>query len=201
MERALAGATRQLLSRQAAELLEVAFLPSYSNLSFSDYKNPILVNLILEGRPDPNHEVEDVIGGTIWVRFLELITRQTSPLNEERNAWLRIVDNMLFNHGDLDALVKVGDQNLPAEAVISRIFKGKHVIELRQSIAKMRDSRKLSQKNGNFPSKLPPGGPPNLTPQQSRPQSLPPPKSSPEAGPSSKPIISRSLWPTKLFRK
>ena len=104
--------------------------------------NPILVHLILEDGADPNRQVKDAIGGTIWTRFLQSISWQALSLSEESDTWFQIVEKMILFHADLDVLVKVWDQNLPAEAVTLKMFTGKHVVKLRQSIAKMRGSRK-----------------------------------------------------------
>ncbi|KAE8452586.1 hypothetical protein EG329_013845 [Mollisiaceae sp. DMI_Dod_QoI] len=131
MEQKLAGATTQLISRQAAERLEIALTPIDAKAKLS-WVNPILIRLILEDGADLNHEVDDATGGSIWVRFLELISRQTPPSYEEQNTWFQIVDMMVRYHANLDALVKVGDRDFSAETVISRI------------------RRKQSEKSGNY---------------------------------------------------
>lgn len=150
MEQQLQGTTRPVQSDQAAALLEIALLPLGNSLRHNEYMHPHMVQLLLEHGADPNHD-EGNPGGTIWVRFLDRIYRQSSASDEERDTWFKVIDRLLRGGADPTATVRVQDENLSIGTIFSRIFKPGHVmmlarlLSLRQrlwtDVSKLPDSR------------------------------------------------------------
>lgn len=211
MEQQLQGTTRPVQSDQAAALLEVALLPPCNSLRHDEYIHPHMVQLLLEHGADPNHD-ESNLGGTIWIRFLDRIYRQPSPLDEERNTWFTVIDRLLRGGADPTARVKVQDENLSIEAIFSRIFKPGHammltrLLSMRQrlwtEVSKLPDSRleKLPAKNSPLGNSSPPESPShNSPPQILHTQNIPPLEPEPELEISDGQVKPGRRWRMKWF--